>query len=408
MVSNVFETLCDSAGFAREMFSEMIDKKRLFLKLPHLLQLPLARAYCNRKKKWTQHLKTPVTLIFFVTSRCNLRCCHCFYWQKLNTASHKELSIDEIRKISRSFAHPVSLSLTGGEPFLRNDIKEIIRAFHEGCGTREVGIATNGTLEASTVETVRSILDEGLLSNLSVQVSLDGLEKTHDAIRGVKGSFEKAMSTLKALEKIRQHYPNFYLKTAFSIQKRNVSEIKEFVEYLLPLNIPLRFNIVRGGSFGVYKLPKSASSGFDPRDETGSFLSLDDIRQTYAWLKKRSDKNAFHFWPARQQKIWELSIKMLEESQCEMPCYANTMESVLYANGDVAFCELSKSYANILKYDCDFKKIWKCEKADKMRKLISRCCCIHGCNLTTGLTFNPVTVISTLKERERRPRISER
>jgi len=378
------------------------SKKQIFSKLPHFVQLPLAKAYCNRKKERVQHLKSPVTLIFFVTSRCNLLCSHCFYWRKLNTASHKELSIDEIRKIAHSFEHPVSLSLTGGEPFLRSDLKEIVEAFHEGCGTKEVGIATNGTLEASTVETIYSILDEGLLSNLSVQISLDGLEKTHDAIRGIKGAFKKALSTLKALEKIRKHYPNFYLKTALSIQKQNITEIKEFVECLLPLNIPLRFNIVRGGSFGVYNLPKSASSSFDPRDQTNSFLSLDEIRQTYACLKNWSDRNSFHFWPSRQQKIWELSIKMLEESRSEMPCYANAMESVLYANGDVAFCELSKIYGNIREHAYDFKKIWKSEEAEKIRKLISRCCCVHGCNLTTGLTFDPVTVISTLKEREKR------
>ncbi len=79
-------------------------------------------------------------------------------------------------------------------------------------------------------------------------------------------------------------------------------------------------------------------------------------------------------------------------------CYANAMESVLYANGDVVFCELSKTYTNIRKNDYDFRKIWESEEADKMRKLISRCCCIHGCNLTTGLIFDPEIVASTLKE----------
>jgi MoaA/NifB/PqqE/SkfB family radical SAM enzyme len=378
----------------------MIDKKRIFMKLPYFFQLPLAKAYCNRKKKWTQNLKTPVTLIFFVTSRCNLRCSHCFYWQELNAEFDTELTIAEIRKIARSLDHPVSLSLTGGEPFLRKDISEIIGAFYEGCGTREVGIATNGTIETTTIETVRAVLEQGFLSNLSVQISLDGLEETHDAIRGINGTFNKTMSTLKALNKIRKHYPNLYLKTALSIQKRNVTELEEFVDYLLPLNIPLRFNIVRGGGFGVFDLPKNAFSGFDPRDEGGSFLSLSEIKDAYTWLKNKSDKSLFHFWPARQQKIWELSIKMLEEGQSKMPCYANAMESVLYANGDVAFCELSKAYTNIREYDYDFRRIWKTEEADKMRKLINRCCCIHGCNLTTGLTFDPETVVTTLTERE--------
>ena len=178
------------------------------------------------------------------------------------------------------------------------------------------------------------------------------------------------------------------------IKNGNPYAFKSFVEYLLPLESPLRFNIVRGGG-----LPESASSGFDPKNEQNSFLSLDEIRAVYTKLKAMNTKSFFHFWSARQQKIWELSIKMLEKGQCEIPCYANTMESVLYANGGVAFCELSKTFANIREYDFDFKVIWKSEKAHKMRKFISRCCCIHGCNLTTGLTFEPKNVVSVLNER---------
>ena len=157
--------------------------------------------------------------------------------------------------------------------FLRKDLKEIIEAFQVGCGTKEVGIATNGTLTENTVETIRSILETGNLSSLSVQVSLDGLEQTHDAIRGVKGSFQKAMATIAELKKIGAYYPGFHLKTALAVQKSNLPELKEYVEYLLPLKIPLRFNIVRGGNFGVFGLPKIASSGFDPKDQDTSFLS---------------------------------------------------------------------------------------------------------------------------------------
>ena len=76
------------------------------------------------------------------------------------------------------------------------------------------------------------------------------------------------------------------------------------------LNIPLRFNIVRGGSFGVFNLPTSASIGFDPKDQNSAFLSLEDIKGAYVLLKRMSDDNNFHFWPSRQQRIWELSMNL--------------------------------------------------------------------------------------------------
>ena len=330
-----------------------------------------------------------------------MRCSHCFYWKELNSKG-SELSIDEITKIASSLKHPVSLALTGGEPFIREDLKEIIEAFHHGCGTREVGITTNGTLTGPIVETTRFVLESGCLSSLSVQISLDGLEKSHDNIRGVKGSFRKAISTIMELKKIEAYYPGFQLKIALTVQKQNLPELKGFIDYLLPMNIPLCFNIVRGGGFGVFDLPSSVSSGFGPKDESSSFLSLDDIKDAYTLLKKMSDSSQFHFWSSRQQKIWELSIQMLEENRSPISCYASAMESVLYSDGDVAFCELSKPFTNIKKYGYDFAKLWKSDDADKMRKFISRCFCIHGCNLTTGLTFEPDVVINVLNEQRDR------
>jgi MoaA/NifB/PqqE/SkfB family radical SAM enzyme len=382
------------------MFSAIIsNKKKIFLNLPYSVQLPLVKGYCNYKKKWINRLNAPATLIFFVTSRCNLRCGHCFFWQKLNSDIDRELSIDEIQKIAKSIDHPVSLSLTGGEPFLRKDLKEIIRAFHDACGTHEVGIATNGTLEASTVETVHSILDEDWLSEFSVQVSLDGLESTHDKIRGLEGSFHKSIKTIHKLKKINVKSKDFRLYIALAVQKRNLSEIENYIQFLLPMRIPLRFNIVRGGGFGVFRLPKRIASDFCPKEESSSFLTLEEIRTAYTTIKEINTKSEFKFWSTRQQRIWELSLKMLEKEQCEIPCYARLMESVLYANGDVSFCELSKSFANIRENNLDFKTIWKSEAANKMRKLISRCCCIHGCNLSTGLTFDPQTIFSVLNQR---------
>ncbi|MDP8235291.1 MAG: hypothetical protein P9M08_06945, partial [Candidatus Erginobacter occultus] len=71
---------------------------------------------------------SPIYLVFFITEKCNADCKHC-----LLGGIHPgtdELTIDEIEKVSRSMDDFLFLLPTGGEPFLRKDLPEIVRIFH--------------------------------------------------------------------------------------------------------------------------------------------------------------------------------------------------------------------------------------------------------------------------------------
>lgn len=372
--------------------------RQIFVKLPDALQRQIAQHYCHYKSKRVRQDKVPRTVIFFITSRCNLRCGHCFFWKELN-AGAAELNIDEIDKISQTLTKPVSLSLTGGEPFIRKDIPDICEVFEKNCGIGALGIATNGTFTEKIMNDVHCLLKSKRYPDLSVQVSLDGPEAIHDDIRGVSGSFFKAMMTLKELMVLKESYPALSVHAAVAVQKRNLQVLPELINYLSPFNIPLRFNIVRGGSFGVFKLPIKAANDFDPKDEEGSFLTIEELKTTFNLLKGLNGRDGYWFWSRRQEKIWELSIEILECQHCTIPCFANVMETVLYPQGDVAFCELSKPFSNIRSYNYNFKELLNSKESEKMRHLISRCFCIHGCNLSTGLTFDPETVVSVLKNK---------
>ncbi|WP_028325475.1 radical SAM protein [Desulfatirhabdium butyrativorans] len=370
----------------------------LFAKTPPRLRQQAVKAWCLWRKRRVSANQTPRALIFFITHRCNLRCSHCFFWREINQSVH-ELTLEDIRKIARSMRHPLSLSLTGGEPFLRSDVPDILDAFNEGCGMHEAAIATNGTLTERIVDTVDTILKRRYLSSFGVQVSIDGTQPTHDAIRQVPGTFQKAMRTIASLTELTRRDPRLSVHAAVAVQKRNLSELEAVVETLLPFRIPIRFNIVRGGSFGVFGLPRSAAVDHDPEDHDGIFLSIEDIRQAFRRLTRLNETAPYRFWSERQRRIWELSLAMLETRKPIFPCYASRMESVLYAQGDVAFCELSRSVANIRDFGLDMAVLWASDAARRMRPLISKCFCIHGCNLTTGLTFDSATVESVLMER---------
>ena len=56
--------------------------------------------------------KTPLQLIHFITSKCNAKCGHCFYWKNLNTKG--ELSLEEIEKITKHLPDLVILNISGG------------------------------------------------------------------------------------------------------------------------------------------------------------------------------------------------------------------------------------------------------------------------------------------------------
>lgn len=125
-----------------------------------------------------------------ITERCNLRCRHCYQ----EGAHGAELSFDEIREVldeivnmfdawrdAYGMTFSPSFNITGGEPFLRKDLLDILRMISEQ--GYDIYILTNGVLV--TKERARALADLGIRG---VQVSIEGTEEVHDSIRG-KGSF---------------------------------------------------------------------------------------------------------------------------------------------------------------------------------------------------------------------------
>ncbi len=125
-------------------------------------------------------------LLLHITERCNLRCRHCF----LGEAGGRELPVEEICRLADECESMQGLRLiiSGGEPLLHERFFEIDACLAEK--ELRVILLTNGTL-----------LDEAAVERLhadEVQVSLDGMRRAHDALRG-EGCFDRAVAALRLL-----------------------------------------------------------------------------------------------------------------------------------------------------------------------------------------------------------------
>lgn len=196
-------------------------------------------------------------LIFFVTAKCNSKCKTCFYWRNIN--NFPDLSLVKIKKITSDLGRINNVLFSGGEPFLRNDLSEIVRILVRNNQIKVLTIPTNGLLTKDIIRTTTKILKENPNLSVSVSVSLDGEIELHNKIRGVKNNFQKATTTLKRLLRLKEGFKNLSVVINTVICSENHTAIQglaNFVEEKISPNGHF-FEIIRGAprSNGLLHIP---------------------------------------------------------------------------------------------------------------------------------------------------------
>ncbi len=355
-------------------------------------------------------------LIYFVTSRCNLRCAHCFYLDELGPSN--ELTLEEIERFCQEIKSLTFLRLTGGEPFLRQDLDEVIRLFHDIAGTRRVGIISNGTRH----ETVKSVLEALRLKTpdlrLDVGVSIDDIGEEHDALRRKKGVFAQALQQIKDLQQIQKEWPALEVSVVVTANGRNTPRLREIYEFLHGLGVNrISCNLVRG------YVADQTLTGVDLQAYE-DFLSWTDehnrthhhgfgavLRRAKNRMGRKAVQEILHFRRegkplakfrafARKSSVsfQEDSAKALTEGDgyyslgeaAPIHCQAGRAIAVLQPGGDVNLCEvLDWPLGNLREVDFNWKAIWEGVAAQKARGMIDKtgCSCTHECFLTASILF---------------------
>ncbi len=157
------------------------------------------------------------------TFKCNLKCAGCGSWQ---VKDHDDLSLDEWRGVFRQLTSLDLVKVLGGEPFVRRDIVPLLASVREIIDPYILQLTTNGMLEDRVVDAIEAIAWPGL----QLRISVDGLPRTHDTMRGVDGSHAKVVRTVRRVGELRARY-GFKFGINFAITDDSVGELDEMLAF---------------------------------------------------------------------------------------------------------------------------------------------------------------------------------
>ena len=182
-------------------------------------------------------VRKPFDAVIAVTYRCNARCQMCNIWQ---VKDHDDCQPEHYRNIPDTLKH---INISGGEPFLRADLPEIVRIVSERNPTAHILVSSNGFQPSRTVEAVRKMM--GYHKKLGVGISIDGIGAKHDEVRGIPGAFEKSTATVKRMQ---DEAGLKDIRIAFTLQDSNASHLLDVFELSKKLGTQFTWVVARTSS----------------------------------------------------------------------------------------------------------------------------------------------------------------
>lgn len=332
--------------------------------------------------------KAPKYFIFFVTSRCNASCdfCHFKYQIEDPVRKSQELTVEEIEQIAQAYGKISKLSFSGGEPFIRQDLPEIIDIFIRHCDPQIIDIPTNGSMPERIERTIRAVLPRIGNRVLDIQLSIDGDEETHNKIRGIPGLYKKILETYDRLSRLRTEFPQLRLKMnlVYCADNRSITaEMARFFEANFDFD---RFQI-------TYPHGNSVDEEVFQDVDFENFRLLSQDIQRHFKVRDRRDLHSMMFRAIKMVRDDVLRDAHVFLKDMGAICKAGERILVLDDIGEVYPCEpLWESVGNVRESGYDIHKILGGERMAAFRDKHlgkGKCTCAWGCVALEKVIYTP-------------------
>lgn len=277
-----------------------------------------------------------------VTYRCNAKCTMCNRY-KVPSKPEEEISIETIKKLPEMYF----TNITGGEPFIRDDLKDIVRELLKK--SDRIVISTNGFFTDRIVELCKEF------PQIGIRISIEGLEKTNNEIRGLDDGFNRGYTTLKKLVDMGMKDVGF----GMTVQDRNAADL-----------VPL-YNI--SDELGMEFATASLHNSF-------YFVESNNIIKDRLMVAQNFEDLVNRLLDSNSPKKWFRAyfnhglINYIFSQKRLLPCDMSFDTFFIDPYGDVMPCNGTKEkqvMGNLNRQS--WEELWNSEQAEKVRSFVRNC-----------------------------------
>lgn len=307
----------------------------------------------------------PTILEFMITTRCDCHCRMCNIWRR---SDEDDLSFSEITAL---LADPVlsdlrTVTLTGGEPFEREDIAAICGALAANAkDLLQIYISTNGYDTERIYAGVAAILDAVPdLPRLRIGISFDHMGERHDRIRGAKGLHANALRLIHRLRELDD--PRLKIQGNVTISPYNIDHLREMHAY---------FGVM---GLRVFWFPVMISSNFyenESQKDALAFTEEQNVRlKEFVRFLCRGDNSL------PDQYYYTGLLQTLERGRRAFPCTGGRRFLHINATGDVYPCYVvpkDYTFGNVRRHS--LSDLWSSGRAREVRRRRAACPTCASC-----------------------------
>jgi len=336
----------------------------------------------------------PYKVTFVATYHCNFRCEMCNIWQK---ESVNEMTPQEVALFFERWSQFKWVHLTGGELFMRRDLDDLVAAIQKSCRSLYLlNFPTTGWFGDKTVSLVERTLARGV-GRLMVTISLDGPKALHEEMRGLPGSFDRALETFRRLRGIRRS--NFQTVIGMTLMAKNAERVDETlaaIRQVIPDFKRSELHLNVGHESGHY----FDNLGYPVEQRHTEVLrAIDEHRRALG-----SSLHPVRFLEDRYQA---LVSKYYETHKSPLPCTALSSSCFIDAYWNLFACSIwDAKVGNLRDNGFDLGAMWDSQQRRDLREEVAAERCSHcwtPCEAYPTILGNLARAATTRGSRELQP-----